>query len=225
MRSLKRLASRLPLHWQQEIRRYRFRRMIRKGEFHAGEPEFDRLSEWIRPGDWVLDIGANVGHYTLEMSRLVGPSGRVIAFEPVPETFSILVANLAAGECANVTALNVAVSDRFDLVTMRIPYFESGLENFYQSHIVLSADQREGVTRSVLTIRPDSFGLERPVALVKIDAEGHEPFVLNGMSGLVERDRPVLILESCTPEIDRWLKGLGYVSERMPDSPNRIYRT
>lgn len=50
----------------------------------------------MAPGDWALDIGANVGHYTKRMSDLAGPEGRVIAFEPVPDTFAVLCANAQA---------------------------------------------------------------------------------------------------------------------------------
>jgi FkbM family methyltransferase len=225
MSRIKWLASRLPLPWQRELRRLRFRRMIQRGDFHAGEPEFDRLSEWIGPGDWALDIGANVGHYTLEMSRIVGLQGRVIALEPIPETFGILVGNLVLAGCRNVTPLNIAASDRVEVVKMRTPRFASGLENFYQARIVQSNDTTDGHHHGALALTLDNLGLEHRVALVKIDVEGHEQSVLNGMQILIQRDRPVLILENPSEKTDKWLVDLGYRSERIPNSPNGIYLT
>lgn len=223
MNTIKHLASRLPHRWQQQLRQRRCRRSIRKGEFHAGEPEFDRLSEWIGPGDWVLDVGANIGQYTLEMSRIVGREGRVIAFEPIPETFSVLVGNMVFSRVDNVTALNLAVSDQVDVVTMRIPRFSSGLENFYQARIVKPKDSVVGHNCRVLTVRLDNFGLDKRVSLVKVDAEGHEASVLAGMQKLIERDMPVLILECPSETLNASLFDLGYRSEIMTGSPNRIY--
>ena len=101
MDRLKSLIARLPSSLQQVVRQAHFRRAIRTGQFSADEPEYQLLPTLVSPGDWVLDIGANVGHYTLELARLVGPQGRVIAFEPVPETFSVLAANV---ECRGRTA-------------------------------------------------------------------------------------------------------------------------
>src|SRR5580698_10220999 len=100
---LKRVASRFPVGLQQELKRVKFRRDIRNGTFRTDEPEFNRLREWVRVGDWVVDIGANVGHYTLELSSLVGRTGRVFAFEPIPETFELLAAHAARCENQNVT--------------------------------------------------------------------------------------------------------------------------
>jgi predicted methyltransferase len=68
------------------------------------------LTSSIRPGDRVWDIGANVGHYTAIFSSLAGPSGRVYAFEPTPSNFARL--KLATGSLANVTAFQLALSDR-----------------------------------------------------------------------------------------------------------------
>src|SRR5215471_2881975 len=92
---LKSLAGRLPSKLQQELKRLYFARGLRKGTFESEEIEFRRLEEWVGAGDWVLDLGANVGYFTAKLSRLVGPGGRVLAFEPIRETFELLSANVA----------------------------------------------------------------------------------------------------------------------------------
>ena len=163
MSLLKRIAARLPGRWQMELKRIRYARQIRKGTFATDEPEYARLPEWIRPGDWILDVGANVGHYTKRFSELAGASGRVIAFEPTPTTFSLLAANAQLFAHLNVTLINAAVSDRADLVGLAIPQFDSGLVNYYEAH--LAPAQAGGL--SVLTLAIDSLRVGHPIALVK----------------------------------------------------------
>ena len=80
---LKQIAARLPHRWQTELKRIYFRRQISKGTFGTDTtdvPEYKILHTLITSGDWVIDIGANVGYYTKRFSELVGPHGRVIRF-------------------------------------------------------------------------------------------------------------------------------------------------
>ena len=221
MSLLKRIAARLPGRWQTELKRIRFARQIRKGTFATDEPEYDRLPEWIRPGDWILDVGANVGHYTKRFSELAGAQGRVIAFEPTPATFSLLAANAQLFAHPNVTLVNAAVSDKTDLVGMTIPKFDSGLTNYYEAHLAEAADS----AFAVLTLSLDALGLDHRIALVKIDAEDHEAAVLAGMKNLIEKDHPVLIVETGSKAVVDTLSALGYVPEKLPGSPNFLFRS
>ena len=70
----------------------------------------------------------------------------------------------------------------------------------------------------------DSLELPHRVALVKIDAEGHELGVLRGMVSLLGRDHPVLIVEDNSEVVETFLAELGYTSEKLPGSSNRIFR-
>jgi len=79
---LKRLAALLPVSWQHELRWLYFHQQITRRRFMTDEKEYALLDSFLRPGDWALDIGANVGHYTMRMAELVGHSGRVSALEP-----------------------------------------------------------------------------------------------------------------------------------------------
>src|SRR5690348_10429050 len=71
---LKRVAARFPTSMQHELRRHYYAWQIRRGRFRTHEREFEMLAEFVGPGDWVADVGANVGHYTARLSGLVGPS-------------------------------------------------------------------------------------------------------------------------------------------------------
>jgi FkbM family methyltransferase len=216
---LKHIAARLPQSWQHEMRRAFFRREIRLGRFVTDEKEFPLLDRLVEPGDWVLDIGANVGHYTRRMSELVGPDGRVIALEPIPATFALLAANARFFPHDNVSLLNVAASDSTMSVGMHIPDFYQGLHNYYQAHV--SAD---AAGLQVLTVNIDALGIPRRIKLVKMDVEGHELRVLRGMRATIERHRPAMIVETASREVTALIESMGYEIERLPNSSNIVCR-
>ena len=219
MSLIKKIAARLPHRWQAELKRIHFGRQIRKGIFLTHEPEYQILSRLVRPGDWVIDIGANVGHYTQRLSELVGVHGRVIAFEPVPTTFSLLAANVELFSLPNVTLINAAVSDTMDLAGISMPKLPTGLTNYYEARL----SPVGGNTLSVLTLSLDQLGIDRPISLIKMDTEGHEAFCLAGMEKLLARDHPTLIVETNSDEVVAKLARSGYSSERMPGSPNVLF--
>lgn len=218
---LKRLAAGLPLEWQHRVKRAHFRMQIRRGRFTTPEPDYLALPRFVTPGDWVVDLGANVGHYTKALSDLVGPNGRVIAFEPVPDTFALLATNVLLFRYANVTLVNAAVSDVQGLASMTIPQFDTGLRNFYEAKLDIEAPDRPSLR--VMTMALDSLRLPRRLAFVKIDVEGHEMRALEGMAATLERDHPVLVVETRVPEVRDWVYAFGYTSQRLPGSPNLLF--
>jgi FkbM family methyltransferase len=219
---LKKAAAGLPLRYQQELKRLHFARMIRKGTFTSAEAhdtEFDRLREWVSPGDWVVDVGANLGNYSARMSELVGDRGRVFSFEPVPETFELLTANMARLPLRNLTLLNLAASDERAVRGMAVPRMSDGAENRYMAH--LTEDLDAGLAVACLPV--DALDLPRRVSLIKIDVEGHELAALRGMRRLLERDRPVLIVEGRSDDVAAFLAAIGYRFEQTNFSPNRVF--
>jgi FkbM family methyltransferase len=190
-------------------------REIKRGTFRAHEPESDMLAEWIKPGDTVLDIGANRGSYMVRMSALAGASGQVYAFEPIAATFDRLTLNAGRTEYRNVEPVKAAVSDHVGFVRM-------DPENFYRAHI---AEKGERVR--CITIDSLNLPAHKPVTLIKIDTEGHELPCLIGARKLLERDHPRLIVEENRPRdtrIREFLAELGYrVELEVDDSPNVVY--
>lgn len=199
-----------------ELRRWKFRAQIYRGTFRSPEPDYDVLASLVKPGDIVVDVGANVGHYTRKLSELVGPTGRVIAFEPIPETFSLLTANLS--DRTNVTLINACASDANGIANMSIPtYSHTKRPNYYQAAVDLSGNSTDAL--GVLCTPIDSLCLDR-VTYMKIDAESHEPQVLRGATETIRRCRPAITIES-----DAYLlEHEGYVLERVPGSPNMLAR-
>jgi FkbM family methyltransferase len=216
---LKRAAWRTPQFVQHSLRKYHFIWQAARGKLASGEQEHALLHTLLAPGDWAIDVGANVGLYTLRMSQLVGPKGRVVAFEPVGSTFEILTANCRVAGCRNVSLVNAAASDAPGVVTMTVPQAE-GAPNFYMAHV----ERDGGGEHSVLALTIDSLELGNRIALVKVDAEGHDAAVLRGMARLLARDHPVLIVETCDAATDAWLRGFGYQGSHLEGSSNTVYR-
>jgi FkbM family methyltransferase len=214
---LKRMAAHFPALWQQELKRHYYSWQIRHGRFRTHEQEFQQLEQFVSPGDWAIDIGANVGHYTAKLSKLVGPSGRVLALEPVPKTFELLAHNARRFPHANVTLLNLAASDRSAVLGMEVPDVQSGA---YLAHITEKATGLQ-----ILSMPLDHLSLPHRIQLVKIDAEGHELSVLRGMTSLLQRDRPTLIVEVSSQESTKFLTDRGYRMEKLPGSPNCVFRS
>ncbi|NLB65838.1 MAG: FkbM family methyltransferase [Lentisphaerae bacterium] len=216
---IKRFVARLPAGCQLALKRRLYARQIRRGTFATDEPEFLRLAEWVREGDWVLDIGANVGHYTKRLSELAGARGRVIAFEPTPATFSLLAANALLFTHPNVTLLNAAASDGTRIAGLHVPKFASGLDNFYETQLTSAV----GSDLPALTLAVDSLALDHPIALIKVDAEGHEASVLAGMEKTIAKHQPVLIVETGDPGVVARMESRGYTQQKLPGSPNILF--
>lgn len=144
------------------------------------------LVRYVRPGDTVLDIGANVGFFTLLLSKLVGPSGHVIAFEPLPRNVLILKRHLELNAVTNVTVVTSALSDRNGP-----GFFSDG-----ESHAMGSLSDT-GIPITMVTL--DSFlrdsTIQAPVVL-KIDVEGAESQVLAGAIHLLQQTRPRIFLST-----------------------------
>ncbi len=217
---LRYLFSYLPKTIQHELRRFRYGMQIRRKSFKSAEIEYSLLDKWIKPGDWVLDVGANVGHYSLRLSELVGKSGRVLVFEPVPSTVDLLASNISRATYQNLTTFNVAVSNKTDLVGMVVPenFPESKNSNYYRAHISNNSN-----ALNILSISIDSLNISHSIKLAKIDVEGHEIYVLKGMENLIKRDLPILLVEGDSSEVNSYLASLGYVGNRMQGSVNQVF--
>ena len=135
----------------------------------AREPAILRtIRETLRAGDTFIDAGANIGFYTVLASRLVGPSGRVIAVEMMPDTASRLREQVARNACTNVTVVEKALSDQSGKTV--IAYVEPGM--FGQASI---SKQQLGRVVEVETITLADIISNIPVvSLIKMDLEGAE---------------------------------------------------
>jgi FkbM family methyltransferase len=144
------------------------------------------------PGDFVLDLGANIGWYTVIASKLVGRDGRIVSFEPDETNLTLLKKNTAmSGGFGTVEIMDIALGDREENARL----FMS--ENNLGDHRLFSdGTQRESLDVPVKTL--DSFFAKsiRKPTVVKSDTQGSEARILRGATHLFEEGwRPILILE------------------------------
>jgi FkbM family methyltransferase len=144
----------------------------------------------VTPGMTVMDIGANLGYYTVLLGNAVGPSGHVIAIEPVPQTAALLKKTIALngmeGWVRLITA--AAVGPQTSAVEMYVP------ENEPKNAAIIGTPIEGAIQVPAVSVDELTRGLSR-LDLVKIDAEGAEMLIIDGMRETIKRLRPNLLLE------------------------------
>ncbi len=160
--------------------------------FGVWEPN---LTHWIttrlEPGDTFVDVGANIGYFSLLGSALVGERGHVVAIEASPSTFRALQDNLARNDAKNVRAVQMAVSDRAgSLKFYRGPETHIGLATALHSAASDRNCELEGDVPSARLSEILTSEESRNVRLIKIDVEGMEGSVVAGMESLLRDGRP-----------------------------------
>ena len=203
----------------------------------TGEEEMllEHVSGAVSPGDAVLDVGAHTGAWSHRLSRMVGPEGRVLAFEPVPSNLAVLERRTL--RLTNVVCLGSALSDSQGHAEILVP-----ADTYRPSTGALegTADQlagHSGLKRlTVCTERFDGIadGLlaGRRLSLIKCDVEGHELQVLQGSIETLRTHLPVVVLEilrekwgdgdPCASGPARLLESLGYAIAQV--SPTGLVR-
>lgn len=159
------------------------RLLFLEGERHISERGL--FSDLVTVSDTVVDVGANIGYYALIFRRLVGDSGRIIAFEPEPDNLVELRLNVERNRISNIEVVPVAVGARAGTV-----HFAGGINGRVTAHDTHVVD----VVSEVRMVALDEV-LTAPVDVIKIDVEGYEGEVLSGASQSIERWRPHLFLE------------------------------
>ena len=151
------------------------------------------------PGTWAFDVGANVGLFAVVMSRAVGPTGRVVAVEPVLETVGHLQENLERNHCINVDVIEGAAAPstgELPLVLTDDPALHSAGGKLISGHPVTQVTTVQAYTLDEIWIAAG----QPTVSLVKIDVEGGEQGVLLGATEMIRRCRPALIIEVNDPK-------------------------
>jgi FkbM family methyltransferase len=154
--------------------------LLISGEY---EPEvLEVLQRRAQPGDTMLDVGANLGAFTLPLARHVGPAGRVFAIEASPAVFPHLERNLRANQAANVRAIHAAAAERAGQVT----FFDAPAHQFGMSGLGnLAGSTAHTVAATTLDELMAGAGVTRVTAM-KVDVEGFEVLVFKGARRLLE---------------------------------------
>ena len=183
--------------------------------FGSWEKHFAELFSYlVRPGDRCVDAGANVGVHTIRLARLVGRGGEVIAFEPDPEVVQRARRNVSLNDLANVHVIGAAASEQAG--EMRLfrpnPWDTNRARASLTRHRYLT-----GPTVMVPVTTIDAICAGAPVALIKIDVEGHEAAVVRGAADTIARHAPSIVF-ACDPRLLQnpgqspfeWLAERGY---------------
>jgi len=185
-------------------------RMIYFGTYECLESKM--VQNHVRPGSITVDVGANVGYYTAMFSKLVGPTGRVVAIEPSQYAFSRLLDFIQTNEITWAEPVNIGLSD----VSGELPLFLAKDSNNHTPSMVTQADAN--VIARVPVRRLDDLANERGITqidLLKIDVEGFEPQVLAGAPNLLAARAIKAILVEIN---EYWLRANG-------SSPNSLRAT
>jgi FkbM family methyltransferase len=185
-------GHRMRLHWQTH----------KAYVFGTYEPAVTRaILEVVQPGWTVLDVGAHIGYFTLLLAERVGPQGKVIAFEALAQNFAVLQENMHLNGCSSTVLENRAVAAGPGKLTLR--------RNDDDPLTSTTSIQSGRAVAEVEAVGLDGYLGSRfgPISFVKVDAEGAEDAVLQGMYEVLLRDRPVLLIE---------IHGIDTYGERHP---------
>ncbi|WP_439576673.1 FkbM family methyltransferase [Elioraea sp.] len=192
--------------------RFRVRQVLWTWQGNHEEAEWHLLDHLVDPNRAAVDVGANYGGYAGRLARL---ATRVYCFEPFPETAERLALRMPP----SAVVRRAAVSDHAGTAELLVPSKASGEPAVANATLeaanpVTARDDLRAVTCELVTL--DEV-VPEPVGFIKIDVEGHELAVLRGAAGILERDRPALLVESApilnpeAPEhVFRFLGERGY---------------
>jgi len=177
--------------WMAEIEGLRFwfdtgdREMGLVMAMNRYEPEvLELMKATIRPGMRCIDAGANTGYYTCIMGKMVGPTGKIYAFEPMPSSFLMLKRNVAENDL-------VAIVDAHELACSRRRMV---LEATVLANMFIAGAREAGQKVNMNAVPVDEI-VSGPIDILKVDVEGHKIKALTGMTRIIHEHRPVIFSE------------------------------
>ena len=169
--------------------------------------EVECLKQIIKKGDIVVDLGANIGYYTLILAQLVGKSGHVYSFEPDPSNFEILSKNVKENKHEHVTLVQKAISDKNSKIKLYV-----SKRNLASHRIFDAEDKRESIEVDVTTLDEYFKKFKKPIKFIKMDVEGAEGATILGASKIIEDSKNLVIMMEYFP---KWIKKFGDVPEEI----------
>ena len=148
----------------------------------------------IKKGDVVLDIGANIGYYTLIFAKLVGEEGKVFAFEPDPTNFSLLKKNVEMNSYKNVVLIQKAVSNKTGKARLYLSEDNMGDHRIYDSH-----DGRKFIEIETISLDDYFKDYNGKIDFIKMDIQGAEGGAIQGMFNLLKKNNNVKIITEFWP--------------------------
>lgn len=141
----------------------------------------------LKQGQTFLDVGGNIGYFSMLASSIVGPTGKVIAFEPNPQNLQLIYESQIKNGFTNQAIYPYAASDQTGILRFTTVGSNGGVVTEH------SRDQKHYLLVQSVVI--DDSMSDQPIDMVKIDIEAHEPFAIRGMEKLLKKHRPKIITE------------------------------
>jgi len=174
----------------------------------------------VKKGDTVVDLGANIGYFTLLASSLVGPKGKVFAFEPEPKNYNYLIKNIKLNNYKQTTAFQKAISDKNGMTKLFICSYDTGHHTIKQSNGIEAYKHGRVLGKEefidIETVTLDEFfkNNEKSIDVIKMDVEGAEFLALKGM------DRVLRVNE----RIKMFIEFFPLLIKKMGDSPEEFIK-
>lgn len=183
------------------------------------EYETKLFKQLVKPGMVVVDVGANIGYYTLIAARQVGHEGKVYAFEPEPNNCGLLARNVRANGFDNVVTVQKAVSSRSGTTRLFLDRINLAAHSFAEDNLVPGNISGKAESVEVDTVALDQFVADSRVDIIKIDTQGAEGLVLEGARDIIRNTPKLKIL------MEFWPAGLRSVGTEPFQVLNELKKT
>lgn len=167
--------------------------IIDKSIIKSGVWEFkttELIRQFVKQDYVVIDIGANIGYFTTLFAKIVGENGKVYAFEPTNHYYSVLKENILVNNFTNIEIFRKGVSNKNHELEICIDDSSATLHQ----PIIQDIKSKEIITLTTLDEFVMNQGIKK-IDFIKIDIDGHEPFVIDGAINTIKKDKPIIILE------------------------------
>jgi FkbM family methyltransferase len=188
-----------------------------------GLQELQYMSQFIDDNTIVLDIGANIGNHTVYFAKET-KAKQVYCIEPIPRAYRMLLANIALNYCHNVNVdfIGIALGH---METIGYPYLNCGTNNLGSTTLspIPITDSNIVTFDPVRIVSGDSLFSDLHFDFIKLDVEGMEMLVLQGLQDTIHRCRPKIFIEILDPNLDvfnTWIKSNNYQIIDKFDEPN-----
>ena len=165
--------------------------------FKIYEPNQTKIvKKYVHEGDVVIDVGAHVGYYTLLMAQLVGKNGKVYSFEPDPVNFELLKKSVEINGFENVVLIQKAVSDTTEKIKLFLGDNDSAINRIYDAKL---GDAKKSIDVESVTIDEYFKENDKLFNFIKIDSEGSEAKIINGMEKFLTKNRKLIMMTEFFP--------------------------
>ena len=184
--------------------------LLEWGYYEKNETEL--FKKIVKKGMVILDIGANIGYYTLLAARLIGAEGKVYAFEPDPYNFSLLNKNVKINGYNNVTTVQKAVFSQSGKMQLFLDKNNLGGHSLSKANV----NKSNSTSTEVTSIDDYFINSKQKIDLVKMDVQGLEMKVIEGMDNVIKENKEIQII------LEFWPWGLQNAGSSSPTLLNKL---